>query len=148
MYVINNASNLIAPACCAICRCGLHTDGVEYLIDTGFTEDFYGAFYICNRCVHEIIKIAGLEVVDGNPSQQRILDLERRIDGYEQRDGILHSNGVNLRVLCRGLFPDSSAAEREGEDSNISPRPQHRTSKSANGGRGTLLVRSTTGDDE
>lgn len=91
------------PGCCWLCR----SSNREYYIDTQQSIDFYGAVYLCDKCIEEMASHFGmLSVVDAKNLQEANKDLEEdkfnlqvQVSGLEQAiDGLRIAGRIDVRT--------------------------------------------------
>lgn len=113
------------PGCCWMCR----SSNREWYVDTQQSIDFYGAVYLCNECIIEMSRLAGMFTVeDVEEFQNRIAFFEDenyhlrvRVSGLEQAiDGLRLAGSVpGISSISDAPVPISPTAETTsvGEES-------------------------------
>jgi hypothetical protein len=106
----------LPPAQCKICGAASQTDR-EYWIDTGTTEEFFGAIYYCSVCIEEIAGICGfLSIAGSTKLKERLADAQREVRYLKECLSALSGLGIDVSAISQFIKDHPAPVEaNEGE---------------------------------
>lgn len=107
---------MVPPASCKICSASSLSER-EYWIDTGTSEEFYGAVYYCCICFEEMARDAGLlSRKDSDRIKEKYDYALERIRELKASIAAISNIGIDIGAISRFIknHPDAVEPDEEG----------------------------------